>query len=76
VSHPHVPDTQAPSSDKPGPILVSSATEVLAATSQQAARTTEEATAVQETSTTVDEVKQTAQVSSLKSRVVAEAAQK
>ena len=57
-------------------LLVSSASEILAATTQQAAGTAEESTAVQETSTTVDEVKQTAQVSSLKARAVAEAAQK
>ncbi len=57
-------------------VLASSASEILAATTQQAAGTAEEATAVQETTTTVDEVKQTAQVAAQKAKTVAEAAQK
>ncbi len=56
--------------------LGSSASEILAATTQQASGTAEEATAVQETSTTVDEVKQTAQVAAQKAKAVAEASQK
>ncbi len=56
--------------------LGSSASEILAATTQQASGTAEEATAVQETSTTVDEVKQTAQVAAQKARVVTETVQK
>lgn len=57
-------------------LLVSSASEILAATTQQASGTAEEATAVQQTSATVDEVKQTAQVSAQKARTVAEGAQR
>lgn len=57
-------------------LLVSSASEILAATTQQASGTAEEATAVQQTSATVDEVKQTAQVSAQKARAVAEGAQR
>ncbi len=57
-------------------ILGSSASEILAATTQVASGATETATAVGETTTTVEEVKQTAQVSSQKAKYVSESAQK
>jgi len=57
-------------------VLVSAASEILAATVQQAAGTSEEATAIQETTTTVDEVKQTVRVSAQQAKTVAETAQK
>jgi methyl-accepting chemotaxis protein len=57
-------------------VLASAASEILAATVQQAAGTSEEATAVQETTTTVDEVKQTVRVSAQQAKTVAETAQK
>ena len=65
-----------------GPILsgvqgiASSASEILAATMQQATGAQEEATAIQETSTTIHEVKQTAQLASQKAQAVAELARK
>ena len=57
-------------------ILGSSASEILAATTQVASGAAETATAVGETTTTIEEVRQTAQVSSQKARYVAESAQK
>ena len=57
-------------------VLASAASEILAATVQQASGTSEEATAVQETTTTVDEVKQTVRVSAQQAKTVAETAQK
>jgi methyl-accepting chemotaxis protein len=52
--------------------MASSASEILAATTQQASGTQEAAAAIQETTTTVQEVKQTAELSSQKARAVAE----
>jgi len=52
--------------------LASSASEILAATTQQASGAQEAAAAIQETATTVQEVKQTAQLSSRKALAVAE----
>jgi methyl-accepting chemotaxis protein len=57
-------------------ILGSSASEILAMTTQVASGAAETATAVGETTTTVEEVKQTAQVANQKARFVAESAQK
>ncbi len=57
-------------------VLASSATQILTATSQMAATANETATASNQTTSTVEEVKQTAQVSSGKSRQVAEIAQR
>jgi methyl-accepting chemotaxis protein len=56
--------------------LASSASEILAATTQQASGTQEQATAVQETTATVHEVKQTAQLSSQKAQAVADLVRK
>jgi methyl-accepting chemotaxis protein len=52
--------------------LASSASEILAATTQQASGAQEAAAAIQETATTVQEVKQTAQLSSRKAQAVSE----
>ena len=57
-------------------VLGSSASEILAMTTQVASGAAETATAVSETTTTVEEVKQTAQVSSQKAKYVSETAQK
>ena len=57
-------------------VLAASAGEIMAATSQVAASAAETATAVSETTATVEEVKQTTQLSSQKSRLVADSAQK
>jgi len=56
-------------------ILTSSVAEILTSTSQLASITEETATSVNETTTTVEEVKQTAHLSSEKSRKVSESAQ-
>ncbi|HYF91569.1 MAG TPA: methyl-accepting chemotaxis protein [Symbiobacteriaceae bacterium] len=56
--------------------LAAAATEVLAATAQQASGIAEQGAAVNETTTTVEEVKQTVYVSSDKARMVADAAQR
>jgi methyl-accepting chemotaxis protein len=55
-------------------VLVSSAGEILAFTTQVAAGSAQAATAVSQTTTTVEEVKQTAQVSTEKARQVSESA--
>lgn len=55
--------------------LASSASEILAATTQMAASAGETAASIAQTTTTVEEVKQTAQLSSDKSRAVSDAAQ-
>jgi len=52
--------------------MASSASEILAATTQQASSTQEAGAAIQETTTTVQEVRQTAELSSQKARAVAE----
>jgi methyl-accepting chemotaxis protein len=57
-------------------VLGSSASEILATTTQVAAGAAETATAVSETTTTVEEVRQTAQVASQKAKYVSESAQK
>jgi methyl-accepting chemotaxis protein len=56
--------------------IASSASQILAATTEQASGAQEEAAAIQETTTTVHEVRQTAQVSSEKAQTVAELARK
>ena len=57
-------------------VLASSASEILASTTQIAAGMSETATSVTETTATVEEIKQTALLSSKKSRSVSENAQK
>ncbi len=57
-------------------VLGSSASEILATTTQIATGTAETASAVSETTTTVEEVRQTAQVASHKAKYVSESAQK
>ncbi len=57
-------------------VLASSASEILASTTQVASGLAETATSVSETTATVEEVKQTAQLSAEKSRNVSENAQK
>jgi methyl-accepting chemotaxis protein len=57
-------------------VLGSSASEILATTTQFAANASESAAAVSETTTTVEEVRQTAQVASQKAKYVAESAEK
>lgn len=57
-------------------VLASSASEILAVTTQLASGAAETATAVSETTTTVEEIKQTAQVSSQKAKYVSDSAQK
>ncbi len=57
-------------------VLSSSASEILAATTQVASGAAETATAISETTTTVEEVRQTAQVSSQKAKFVVENSQK
>lgn len=57
-------------------VLASSASEILATTSQITAGASETATSVSQTTSTVEEVKQTAQVSSEKARYVSDTAQK
>jgi len=57
-------------------VLVSSASEILATTTQVASGATETATSVSQTTATVEEVKQTAQLSTEKSRSVSDNAQK
>jgi methyl-accepting chemotaxis protein len=57
-------------------VLASSASEILATTTQVASGAAETASAVSETTATVEEVKQTAQVSSQKARFVSDSAQK
>lgn len=57
-------------------VLAAAASEILATTAQVASSTAETATAVSQTSTTVEEVKQTALVSTQKSRSVSDSAQK
>jgi methyl-accepting chemotaxis protein len=57
-------------------VLASSASEILASTTQSASGAAETATAVTETTTTVEEVKQTALVSSQKAKYVSESSQK
>jgi methyl-accepting chemotaxis protein len=57
-------------------VLGSSASEILATTTQIATGTAETASAVSETTTTVEEVRQTAQVASQKAKYVSENAQK
>jgi len=57
-------------------VLISSASEILAMTSQVGSGAAETATAVGETTTTVEEVKQAAQVSSQKAKYVSETAQR
>jgi methyl-accepting chemotaxis protein len=57
-------------------VLGSSASEILATTTQLAANASESAAAVSETTTTVEEVRQTAQVASQKAKYVAESAEK
>ena len=57
-------------------VLASSTSEILATTSQIASGAAQTATSVSQTTTTVEEVKQTAQVSTQKSRSVSESAQK
>jgi methyl-accepting chemotaxis protein len=56
--------------------IASSASEILAATTQQASGAQEESVAIQETTTTVHEVRQTAQLSSEKAQAVAELVRK
>lgn len=57
-------------------VFTSSASEIAAAATQVASGAAETATAVNETTVTVEEVKQTAQLSSQKSKYVSESAQK
>ena len=57
-------------------LLGSSASEILAATTQVASSTAETATAISETTTTVEELRQAAQLSSQKAQVVSESAQR
>jgi methyl-accepting chemotaxis protein len=57
-------------------VLGSSASEILATTTQLAANASESAAAVSETTTTVEEVRQTAQIASQKAKYVAESAEK
>jgi len=57
-------------------VLGSSASEIVAATTQLAASASESAAAVSETTTTVEEVRQTAQVASQKAKNVSDSAQK
>lgn len=57
-------------------LLGSSASEILAVTTQVASGASQTATAVAETTTTVEEVKQTAQLSTQKAKYVSETAQK
>ncbi|HXT12582.1 MAG TPA: methyl-accepting chemotaxis protein [Candidatus Angelobacter sp.] len=57
-------------------VLASSASEILAATTQVASGAAETGTAIAQTTTTVEEVKQTAQVSSQKAKYVSDSAQK
>jgi methyl-accepting chemotaxis protein len=57
-------------------VLASSASEILATTTQVASGATETATAISQTTTTVEEVKQTAQLSNQKAKSVSESAQK
>jgi methyl-accepting chemotaxis protein len=57
-------------------VLASSASEILAATTQVAAGAAETGTAIAQTTSTVEEVKQTAQVSSQKAKYVSDSAQK
>ncbi len=57
-------------------VLASSASEILAATTQLASNAAETASAVSETTATVEEVKQAAGVSSQKAKYVSESAQK
>jgi PAS domain S-box-containing protein len=57
-------------------ILVTSSTEILAATTQVATGTSETAAAISETSTTVEEVQQASKLSSQKAKNVADSAQR
>ncbi|MFZ2207972.1 MAG: methyl-accepting chemotaxis protein, partial [Porticoccaceae bacterium] len=57
-------------------VLASSASEILATTTQVASGAVETATAVSETTATVEEVKQTAQLASQKAKYVSDSAQK
>ncbi len=57
-------------------VLASSASEILASTTQVAAGAAETGTAITQTTSTIEEVKQTAQVSSQKAKYVADNAQK
>ncbi|MHB8581248.1 MAG: methyl-accepting chemotaxis protein [Ignavibacteriaceae bacterium] len=57
-------------------VLSSSASEILASTTQVASSSVESATAVSQTTATVEEVKQTAQLSSQKAKYVSETSQK
>lgn len=57
-------------------VLGTSASEILAATTQVASSATESATAVSETSTTVEEVKQTSQIATQKAKYVSDISQK
>ncbi|MHB8581279.1 MAG: methyl-accepting chemotaxis protein [Ignavibacteriaceae bacterium] len=57
-------------------VLSSSASEILASTTQVASSSAESATAVSQTTATIEEVKQTAQLSSQKAKYVSETSQK
>lgn len=57
-------------------LLGSSASEILAATTQVASGTVESATSINETTTTVEEVRQAAQLSSQKAQLVSDSAQR